>query len=248
MITRKTAQNIAVMRRAGRVVAEMHEAATRAAVPGASTLDLDIACREVLERRNATSNFLGYHGFPAVACVSPNEVVVHGIPDVRVLDDGDIVSIDCGAIVEGWHADAAITIPVGAIDLESQRLISVGRAALEAAIAHVRSGHTLGDIGSAVSGVAEAAGFSVVREYTGHGIGTQMHEDPAIPNYGRAGKGLKLRAGHVVAIEPMINAGRAAVRELSDGWTVVTSDGSRSVHFEHTIAVGDDGPEILTLP
>ena len=166
MITRKTAQNIATMRRAGRVVAEMHEAATRAAVPGASTLDLDAACREVLDRRNARSNFLGYHGYPAVACVSPNEVVVHGIPDDRVLVDGDIVSIDCGAIVDGWHADAAITIPVGVIDADSQRLIAVGRCALDAAIEHVRSGHTLGDIGSAVSEVAHRAGFSVVREYT----------------------------------------------------------------------------------
>ncbi len=235
------------MRRAGRVVAEMHLAAARAAVPGASTLYLDTACREVLERRGAKSNFLGYHGYPAVACVSPNEVVVHGIPDGRVLEDGDIVSVDCGAIVDGWHADAAVTIPVGSVDAASQRLISVGQAALAAAIEHVRAGHTLGDIGHAVSEIAEAAGFSVVREYTGHGIGTQMHEDPAIPNFGRPGKGLKLRHGHVVAIEPMINAGSAAVRELSDGWTVVTVDGARSVHFEHTIAVGDAGPEVLTL-
>ena len=248
MITRKTKAQIATMRRAGRVVAEMHAAAINAAKPGATTADLNVVCAAVLDRRNAKSNFLHYHGFPAVACISPNEVVVHGIPGERILEDGDIVSVDCGAIIDGWHADAAITIAVGAIDEHSQRLITTGQACLDAAIAEVLSGHTLGDIGAAVSEVAHAANFSVVREYTGHGIGTQMHEEPAIPNYGRRGKGLKLRVGHVIAIEPMINAGRAAVRELDDGWTVVTADGARSVHFEHTIAVTDRGPEVLTLP
>ncbi len=247
MITRKTPAQVATMRRAGRVVAEMHEAAAKAARPGATTRDIDAACAAVLSTRGAKSNFLGYHGYPAVACVSVNEVVVHGIPGDRVIFAGDIVSIDCGAIVDGWHADAAITIPVGDIDLDSQRLLTIGRASLDAAIEQVRQGKTLGDIGHAISSASELGGFAVVREYTGHGIGTQMHEDPAIPNYGRPGKGLKLRVGHVVAIEPMINMGSAAVRELDDGWTVVTVDGSRSAHFEHTIAVGEDGPEILTL-
>ncbi len=193
MVSRKTPQQIATMRRAGRVVAEMHAVATAAAVPGATTGSLDRVCREVLERRGARSNFLGYHGFPAVACVSPNEVVVHGIPGDRVLHEGDIVSIDCGAVIDGWHADAAITVPVGAIDEGSQRLLEVGRASLDAAIALVVDGTTVGDIGAAVSAVITRGGFSVVRDYTGHGIGTQMHEPPDIPNHGRSGRGFRLR-------------------------------------------------------
>jgi methionyl aminopeptidase len=244
---RKTPDQIAVMRRAGRVVAEMHEACVLAAKPGATTGDLDAAARDVLARRGARSNFLNYHGFPAVACISPNEVIVHGIPDGRVLDDGDIVSIDCGAIIEGWHGDAAITIPVGGVDDESQRLIATTKAALDAAIAVTAPGGRLGDIGAAVEGVARAAGYSVVKEYVGHGIGTAMHEDPEVPNYGQAGRGLKLRAGMVLAIEPMVCTGKATTRLLDDGWTVVTADGSRAAHFEHTIAITDDGPEVLTL-
>jgi len=248
VVLRKTAAQIAVMRRAGRVVAEMHEVCARAAKPGATTADLDAAAREVLDRRGARSNFLGYHGFPAVACISPNEVIVHGIPGDRVLDDGDIVSIDCGAIVEGWHADAAITVPVGSVPDESTRLLETTKAALDAAIEHARPGNRLGDLGAAVEGVARAAGYEVVREYVGHGIGTAMHEEPEIPNYGTAGRGLRLREGMVLAIEPMLNAGRRTTRLLPDGWTVVTADGSRSAHFEHTVAVTDSGPEVLTLP
>lgn len=249
MFSRKTPAQIATMRRAGRVVAEMHEACTRAARPGATTAEVDAAAREVLERRGARSNFLGYHGFPAVICASPNEVVVHGIPGPRVLEEGDILSIDCGAIVDGWHADAAITVPVGAIDEESARLIAVTQESLDAAIRVMIVGATLGDIGAAVSGVAEAAGMSIVREYTGHGIGTAMHEEPAVPNYPKgAGHRTKLKGGLVLAIEPMVNLGRAGTRELDDGWTVVTLDGSRSAHVEHTIAITDDGPEVLTLP
>jgi methionyl aminopeptidase len=248
VVLRKSPAQIALMRRAGRVVAEMHEACTKAAKPGATTADLDAAAREVLDRRGARSNFLGYHGFPAVACISPNEVIVHGIPGERVLSEGDIVSIDCGAIVEGWHADAAITVPVGDVDATSARLIDTTRASLEAAIAEVRSGARLGDVGAAVQGVVEPAGFTVVREYVGHGIGTAMHEEPDIPNYGTRGRGLKLKEGMVLAIEPMVNAGRAGTATLDDGWTVVTTDGTRSAHFEHTIAVTAEGPEILTLP
>jgi methionyl aminopeptidase len=249
VITRKNPEQIALMRRAGRVVAEMHEVCTRAAKPGATTLDVDAAAREVLQRRGARSNFLGYNGFPAVVCTSPNDVIVHGIPSADVvLEAGDILSIDCGAIIEGWHADAAVTVPVGEIDDESQRLIEVTRRSLEAAIDQVVEGHRLGDVGAAVEGIAEQAGFTVVREYVGHGIGTAMHEDPQVPNYGPAGRGLKLKEGHVLAIEPMVNAGTAATRLLDDGWTVVTADGRRSAHFEHTIAVTDDGPEVLTLP
>jgi methionyl aminopeptidase len=207
----------------------------------------DCAAREVLARRHARSNFLGYNGFPAVACVSPNEVIVHGIPGSRVLDAGDIVSIDCGAIIEGWHADAAITVAVGEIEAESRRLLDATRAALDAAIAATVAGNRLGDIGAAAERTVAAAGFGVVREYVGHGIGTAMHEEPDVPNYGPAGRGLRLRAGIVLAIEPMVTAGRAATRVLDDGWTVVTSDGSRAAHFEHTVAITENGPEILTL-
>jgi methionyl aminopeptidase len=246
MITRKTPAQIALMRRAGRVVAEMHEKCTEAARPGATTLDIDKVAREVLDRRGARSNFLGYHGFPAVACISPNEVIVHGIPGPRVLEEGDIVSIDCGAIIEGWHADAAITVPVGAVDTESQRLLDVTRAALESAIAATVAGNRLGDVGAAAESPVNKAGFGVVREYVGHGIGTEMHEEPDVPNYGPAGRGLKLRSGIVLAIEPMVTAGRPSSRTLDDGWTVVTADGSRAAHFEHTVAITDNGPEILT--
>jgi methionyl aminopeptidase len=248
MVLRKTPAQIHHMRQAGRVVAEMHEECVRAAKPGATTADLDRAARDVLERRHARSNFLGYHGFPAVACISPNEVIVHGIPGPRRLEDGDIVSIDCGAIIEGWHADAALTVPVGEIDEESRRLIEVTAASLDAAIEAVRTGQRLSDIGAACEGVVTAAGFSVVREYVGHGIGTAMHEEPDVPNYGPPGRGLRLREGLVLAIEPMVNVGRATTRLLDDGWTVVTADGSRSAHFEHTVALTDAGPEILTRP
>lgn len=237
------------MRRAGKVVAEMHEECIRAAKPGASTLDVDAVAREVIDRRGARSNFLGYHGFPAVVCTSPNGVIVHGIPSADVvLEDGDILSIDCGAIIEGWHADAAVTVPIGDIDEESQRLIDVTRESLEAAIEQVVEGKRLGDVGAAVEGRAEAAGFTVVREYVGHGIGTAMHEEPQVPNYGPAGKGMKLKEGLVLAIEPMVNAGGAETEVLGDGWTVITRDGRRSAHFEHTIAVTHNGPEVLTLP
>ncbi|MGI8796606.1 MAG: type I methionyl aminopeptidase [Acidimicrobiia bacterium] len=249
MITRKSKEQIALMRRAGTVVAEMHEVCIRAAKPGATTADVDQAARDVLDRRGAQSNFLNYHGFPAVVCTSPNHVIVHGIPsdDVK-LEDGDILSIDCGAIIEGWHADAAVTVPVGEIDEESKRLLEVTRASLEAAIEQVVEGNRLGDIGAAVEGVAEGAGFSVVREYVGHGIGTAMHEEPQIPNYGPPGRGLRVKEGHVFAIEPMVNAGGPETELLDDGWTVITRDGRRSAHFEHTIAATDRGPEVLTLP
>jgi methionyl aminopeptidase len=249
VITRKTADQIALMRRAGKVVAEMHEECIRASKPGATTADVDAVARDVIERRGARSNFLGYHGFPAVVCTSPNHVIVHGIPtEAVVLEEGDILSIDCGAIIEGWHADAAVTVPIGEIDAESKRLIEVTRASLEAAIDQVVVGSRLGDVGAAVEAVAVQAGFSVVREYVGHGIGTAMHEEPQVPNYGPPGRGLKLKEGHVLAIEPMINAGGPETEVLDDGWTVVTRDGRRSAHFEHTIAVTEHGPDVLTVP
>ncbi len=249
MITRKTADQIALMRRAGKVVAEMHEECIRASKPGATTADVDAVARDVIERRGARSNFLGYHGFPAVVCTSPNHVIVHGIPtEAVVLEEGDILSIDCGAIIEGWHADAAITVPIGEIDADSKRLIEVTRASLEAAIDQVVVGSRLGDVGAAVEAVAVEAGFSVVREYVGHGIGTAMHEEPQVPNYGPPGRGLKLKEGLVLAIEPMVNAGGPETEVLDDGWTVVTRDGRRSAHFEHTIAVTEHGPDVEILP
>jgi len=175
-------------------------------------------------------------------------VIVHGIPGERVLEEGDIVSIDCGAIVDGWHADAAVTVPVGDISAEDRRLLDTTRASLDAAIAATVEGNRLGDVGAAVEAVVKGAGLGLVREYVGHGIGTAMHEEPDVPNYGQPGRGLRLRSGIVLAIEPMVTAGRPASRVLDDGWTVVTADGSRAAHFEHTVAITDGGPEVLTLP
>ena len=244
----RTRDEIAKMRRAGRVVAEMHEA-TRAAIrPGVTTAELDQVAREVLERRSARSNFLGYHGFPAVICTSPNDMIVHGIPGDYVLQEGDIISVDCGAIIEGYHGDAAYTAPVGEVSPVAARLMEVTERSLWKAIDEMQVGNRLSDIGHAVQTVAESAGYSVVREYVGHAIGTAMHEEPQVPNYGPPGRGPKLRAGHVFAVEPMVNVGRRETRVLDDGWGVVTADGSLSAHFEHTIAITDDGPEVLTLP
>ena len=236
------------MRRAGKVVAEMHEACREAAKPGATTAELDRVAREVLDRRNARSNFLNYKGYPAVICTSPNHVIVHGIPGDYVLEEGDIVSIDCGAIIEGYHGDAAFTMPIGEVSKEAQRLIDVTERSLWAAIDQMEDGNRLTDIGHAVQTVAEAAGFSVVREYVGHAIGTAMHEEPQVPNYGPPGRGPKLRPGMVFAVEPMVNAGGPGTRLLDDGWTVVTADGSLSCHWEHTIAITENGPEVLTVP
>jgi methionyl aminopeptidase len=236
------------MRRPGRVVAEMHERIRLALRPGVTTLQLDALAREVLERRGARSNFLGYHGYPAVICTSPNDVVVHGIPDGRVLEEGDIISIDCGAIVDGYHGDAAFTAGIGAIDAEAERLIDVTRAALDAGIAELVAGARLGDLGAAVQARAEAGGFSVVRDYVGHGIGTAMHEPPDVPNVGRRGRGKVVAPGDVFAVEPMVCAGGGDTMVLDDGWTVVTLDGSWAAHWEHTVAVTDGAPEILTLP
>jgi methionyl aminopeptidase len=248
-VRRKTPDQIARMRVAGRVVAEMHEKIREAIRPGVTTADLDAIGRHVIERRGALSNFLGYNGtYPGVICASPNDMIVHGIPGSYRLEEGDIISIDCGAIVDGWHGDAAFTAPVGAVAPEAQRLIDVTEASLYAGIEQMVPGHRIGDIGHAVQRVAEAAGCSVVREYVGHAIGTAMHEEPQVPNYGPAGRGERLKAGNVFAVEPMVNLGSPETELLDDGWSVVTADGSLSAHFEHTIAITDDGPQILTLP
>jgi len=245
---RRTPEEIAKMRRAGRVVAEMHAATRNAAKPGVTTAELDAVAREVLDRRGARSNFLHYRGYPAVICTSPNDVIVHGIPGDYVLEEGDILSIDCGAIVEGYHGDAAFTMPIGEVSNQADRLMKATERALWAGIDHLRNGTRLHEVGRAVQEVAEGAGFSVVREYVGHAIGTAMHEEPQVPNYWPGNGGPTLKAGMVFAVEPMVNAGGPGTRLLDDGWSVVTADGSLSAHFEHTIAVTDEGPEVLTLP
>lgn len=246
---RRTKDELAKMRKAGRVVAEMHAKTREAIKPGITTMQLDKIARDVLDKRGARSNFLNYHGFPAVICTSPNDMIVHGIPsETVILQEGDIISIDCGAIIEGYHGDAAYTAPVGDVSPEARKLIEVTEASLTAGIAQMLDGNRLTDISHAVQVVAEAGGYSVVREYVGHAIGTAMHEEPQVPNYGPPGKGPKLRSGMVFAIEPMVNLGRPETFLLEDGWSVVTADGSLSVHVEHSIAITDNGPEILTLP
>jgi methionyl aminopeptidase len=244
----RSKEEIAKMRRAGRVVAEIHEKTRLAIAPGVTTADLDSVAREVLELRGARSNFLNYHGFPAVICTSPNNMIVHGIPGSYVLKDGDIISVDCGAIVEGYHGDAAYTAPVGEVSELSHRLIEVTERSLWAGIDQMHEGNRLHDIGAAVQQVAEGAGFSVVRRYVGHAIGSEMHEEPQVPNYWPGTPGPKLKVGNVFAVEPMVNVGGPETIELDDGWSVITADGSLSAHFEHTIAVTEEGPEVLTLP
>jgi methionyl aminopeptidase len=249
---RRKADELDKMRRAGKVVAEMHEAIQEAIRPGVTTLELDAVGRAVIERNGARSNFLNYGGppgsppFPAVICASPNDVIVHGIPDERRLDEGDLISIDCGAIVAGYHGDAAFTAPVGDVDPEVQKLIDTAEESLRAGIAQMVEGNRLSDIGHAVEQVVDAAGYGTVREYTGHAIGTAMHESPQVPNYGPPGKGPRLKVGNVFAIEPMLNLGGEETRVLDDGWAVVTADGSVSAHVEHTIAITEDGPEVFT--
>ena len=235
------------MRRAGRVVREVLELLRGHVKPGVTTMDLEKIAVARLDELGVKAAFKGYGGFPCVLCASVNSEVVHGIPSPkRVLKEGDIVSLDFGAIVDGYYGDAAITVPVGAIDADATRLLAVTEASLHAGIAEVRPGATLGDIGAAVQGVVEAEGFTVVRDFVGHGIGVHMHEDPQVPNFGQAGRGMKLRAGMVIAIEPMVNAGKPDVMVLEDGWTAVTTDGSMSAHFEHSVAVTATGARVLT--
>ena len=248
MITLKSPKEIATMAKAGRIVGDTLELVRRAVRPGVSTEELDAQAEAFIRSHpGATPSFKGLYGFPKTLCVSINEEIVHGIPSTkRVLREGSIVSVDVGVCVSGFHADAATTIPVGEISPEAERLLEATQAALAAGIAQARLGNHVGDIGHAVQQVAEAAGFGVVRELVGHGIGRTFHEEPQVPNYGRPKRGPVLKVGMTIAIEPMITAGDPATRTLDDKWTVVTLDGSLSAHFEHTIAVTEKGPEILT--
>ena len=246
MIMRKRAEELDKMRRAGRVVAETLQILRAAVRPGVTTAELDEIAEREIRARGGTPSFKGYRGFPATICTSVNSEIVHGIPGKRTLKDGDLLKLDAGAIVEGYHGDSAISVPVGEVPQETLKLIETTERSLQSGIAEARAGNRIGDIGAAVQTTAEGAGFSVVREYVGHGIGRALHEDPPVPNYGSHGKGLPLEPGLVIAIEPMVNIGTYETRLLPDGWTVVTADGALSAHFEHTIAITEDGPEVLT--
>ena len=246
MIVIKTPLELEAMRRVNRMTARVRDELAAMVRPGITTLDLGNAAFELIRKLGGTSAFHGYHGFPGQICVSINEEVVHGIPGRRVIRDGDIVSIDTGITFGGFIGDTAVTVAAGKIDAEKRKLIEVTKAALDAGISKAIAGNRLGDISYAIQSVVEAAGFSVVREFVGHGIGRDMHEDPQIPNFGKAGHGPKLKPGMTLAIEPMVNIGGPKVMVLDDKWTAVTADGSASAHFEHTVAVGVTAPEILT--
>lgn len=248
MTSLKTPADIEAMARAGRIIGELFQALYERVEPGTSTADIDaFAERFIRDHDGAVPAFKGLYGFPASVCASVNHEVVHGIPSrYRQLNEGDIISVDVGVKLEGWFADSARTLPVGEVDAETRRLLDVTREALELGIDQARPGKRLGDIGHAIQAHAETAGFSVVRELVGHGIGREPHEDPQVPNFGIAGQGARLKEGLVLAIEPMVNAGGSEVRTLPDRWTVVTADHRRSAHFEHTVAVTPNGPRVLT--
>jgi len=247
-ITIRTPQEIEKLRHSGQVVREVLEHVREAVKPGATTLDLETAAAAKIRELGATPAFKGYRGYPCVLCTSVNSEVVHGIPSAeRKLREGDIVSIDTGVVIDGYYGDSAITVAVGRkVAAKTQRLLDVTQASLASAIREVKPGATLGDVGAAVQEMVEAEGFSVVRDFVGHGIGTKLHEDPQVPNYGTRGHGQRLQAGMVLAIEPMVNAGRPGVLVLKDGWTAVTQDGSLSAHFEHTVVVTESGAQVLT--
>lgn len=246
MITIKSPREFDKMAVAGRCVAAVHAAVREAAVPGASMRELDAVAEKIVRAHGCTPSFLGYHGYPATICTSPNNVIVHGIPDGYQLKDGDILSVDVGAVYQGYHGDAARTFAIGDVPDEVAKLIRVTEESMQAGIRQVKAGARIGDVGAAVQQVAEGAGFSVVREYVGHGIGEQMHEEPQIPNYGEPGKGMKLKEGMAICIEPMVNMGDWRTEVQDDGWTVTTADGSLSAHFENTIAITRDGVEVMT--
>jgi methionyl aminopeptidase len=243
----KSDREIAVMRQAGRIVATILEILSKQVRPGMKTRELDIIAGREVERLGARPSFKGYRGFPANLCVSVNDEIVHGIPGERVLNEGDIVSLDFGAIFDGFQGDAAVTVGVGEISSEARQLLETTRAALKAGIAAAYRGARLGDVSVAIQDCAESRGYSLVREYTGHGIGREMHEEPQIPNFGQPGTGPELRKGMTLALEPMVNIGDCRTRLDSNHWTVFTADGSLSAHFEHTIVITEAEPEVLTI-
>jgi len=248
MINCKSQSELAKMKRSGQIVRQVLDAVKAMVAPGVSTMDLENAAEEKIREFGAKPAFKGYCDYPCVLCTSVNNEIIHGIPsEKRVLKEGDIVSIDCGVVLDGYYGDSAITVPVGkAMAREVQKLLDVTETSLKKAIEEVRLGKTVGDVGAAVQEYVEANGFSVVREFVGHGIGTRLHEDPQVPNFGTRGHGTRLREGMVIAIEPMVNIGKPGARVLDDKWTAVTEDGSYSAHFEHTVAVTRNGPLVLT--
>lgn len=249
MIVLKTSRELGVMRKAGIISQKALRLAGEAVEPGVSAWEIDKLVRQYIESEGAVPSFLGYDGYPASACISVNDVVIHGIPTKSViLKKGDIVSIDVGAYYEGFHGDNAWTFPCGEISEEAQALLEATERSLFLGIEQARPGNRVGDVGRAVQEYVEARSYSVVREFTGHGVGAKMHEDPSVPNYGTPGRGARLTAGMVIAIEPMINQGRRDIKVEADGWTVRTKDGKLSAHFEHTVAITPNGPVILTLP
>ena len=243
----KTAEQIRLMKDAGRITGEAILKARDVIRPGVSTWEVDRVIHDYIVKCGAKPSFLGYAGFPGSACISVNSEVIHGIPSrKRILEEGDLVKVDVGALYRGYHGDSAKTFAVGRVTPEAERLIERTRECFYRGVAKAVAGNRIGDVGHAVQTCAEEAGFSVVREYVGHGVGSHLHEEPNVPNYGTEGRGCRLYAGMTIAIEPMVNAGSAGVRVLPDGWTVVTSDGRLSAHYEHTVAVTDDGPVLLT--
>ena len=248
MIVLKTPEEIELMASASAVVAKSQHTLLQELKPGITTIELDQLAEDCIRGYGATPAFKGYRGYPKTLCVAVNNQVVHGIPSKQVLKDGDIIGLDLGAIVEGFYGDGAITVPVGNVSAEVEKLLTVTNESLKRGIEKAVVGNRLSDISHAVQSYVETHGFSVVRDFVGHGIGRQLHEEPQVPNYGRPGQGPRLKAGMVLAIEPMVNMGKAAVRVLDDGWTAVTTDGSLSAHFEHTICIEPDGPaKVLTV-
>lgn len=248
MIILKSPEQIARMKEAGLIVWQVHQELAKAVQPGVTTRELDQLAESLIRKAGGEPTFKGYHGYPASICASINDEVVHGIPSDRTLKEGDIIAIDLGVTYKGWVGDSAYTHPVGLVSPDTARLLEVTRIALEKGIAQCYPGNRLGDMGHAIQAHVEAHGFNVVRDFVGHGIGAKMHEDPQVPNFGRPGTGVTLRPGMVLAIEPMVNAGTWEVRVLDDEWTVVTEDRQYSAHFEHTVAITEDGPVILTKP
>ena len=248
MVVIKTARELSKMKDACRISAEALRVAGEAIKPGVTTYEIDTLVRKYIEKQGATPSFLGYGGFPASACISVNNVVIHGIPSKKhVLKEGDIVSVDVGAYYEGFHGDNAYTFPCGKISANAQALLDATKESLYEGIKKALAGNRIGDIGSAIQQYVEARSYSVVRDFVGHGVGAKLHEDPSVPNYGTPGRGVRLIPGMTIAIEPMINEGTFEVRVLDDEWTTVTKDGKLSAHFEHTVAITPDGPKIMTL-